>query len=133
MTGNGDTGKLMLMDGGTNVPDGIPSLIQKRVCKIVHVHFDLAFDQKNPLKKKPGFLYAENHNSTNLNEWMSKLGFVGSVDAYFGIGPACSSYAMNKIFDDGYYHMKTLQSNLDSLFKADNPLVTTLENIYSFE
>lgn len=41
VTGNGDTRKLMLMDGGTNVPDGIPSLIQKRVCKIVHVHFDL--------------------------------------------------------------------------------------------
>lgn len=71
-------------------------------------------------------MYAEIHNSTNLNEWMSKMGFAGSVDAYFGIGPACSSYAMNKIFDDGYYHMKTLRSNLDSLFKADSPLVTTL-------
>merc|ERR1719162_867811 len=51
------------------------------------------------------------------------------LGAYFGIGPVWSSYAMNLIFDDGYNHMKTLRSNLDSLYKADNPLVTTLENI----
>jgi len=123
VTGNGDTRKLMLMDGGTNLLDGIPSLVQKRVRKIVHVHFDLGFNQRNP-----GFSYAEIYNSTNLNEWMTNMN-VDALGTYFGMGYTTISNAMNLIFDDGYNHMKTLRSNLDSLYEADNPLITTLENI----
>ena len=126
VTGNGDMRNLMLIDGGTNFANPIPTLVQKRVRKIVHVHFDLILNER-----KEGFSYADIYNSTNLNEWMSKMGFAGSqcYGAYFGMGSNPIAYAMNLIFDDGYTHMETLRSNLDSLYEADNPLVTTLENI----
>ena len=125
VTGNGDMRNLMLMDGGTNAINPIPILVQKRVRKIVHIHFDIAFN-----KRKPGFSYADIYNnSTNLNEWMTNMNLVNLLGAYFGMGSYDISYATNLIFDDGYKHMKTLRDNLDSLYKADNPLVTTLENI----
>ena len=60
---------------------------------------------------------------------MTKMDLTRALGAYFGMGSNPISYAMNLIFDDGLNHMETLRSNLDSLYKADNPLVTTLENI----
>jgi len=124
VTGNGDMRNLMLMDGGTNFGNPIPTLVQKRVRKIVHVHFNIAYN-----RRKEGFSYADIYNnSTNLNEWMTNMN-VGDFGAYFGMGSAPISYPMNLIFDDGYTHMETLRSNLDSLYEADNPLVTTVENI----
>lgn len=126
VTGKGDMRKLMLADGGTNVPDGIASLVQKRVRKIVHVNFNILGDTYAEIYKK----------SENLNvyEWMSFMGlYYGGFSTYFGIssGDECCihSILMNKIFDDGVSHMEKLRSNLDSLFLAENPLVTTLENI----
>merc|ERR1711865_114613 len=125
VTGNGEMRNLMFMDGGTNTINPIPTLVQKRVRKIVHMHFDIAFNER-----KAGFSYADIYNnSTNLNEWMTNMNLGAGLGAYFGMGSNPIAYAMNLIFDDGYTHMETLRSNLDSLYEADNPLVTTLENI----
>ena len=119
VTGNGDMRKLMLEDGGTNVQDGIPSLVQKRVRNIVHVHFNMDSDANHDIF----------NNSTNLKDWILKMDFGIGLGAYFGLGSYPVSFATNLIFDDGLNHMETLKSNLCSLYEADNPLVTTLENI----
>ena len=119
VTGNGDMRKLMLEDGGTNVQDGIPSLVQKRVRNIVHVHFNMDSDANHDIF----------NNSTNLKDWILKMDFGIGLGAYFGLGSYPVSFATNLIFDDGLNHMETLKSNLCSLYEADNPLVTTLENV----
>ena len=127
VTGKGDMRQLMLADGGINVPDGIPTLVQKRVRKIVHINFNL---------QAQGNTYAEVYKeSENLDvyTWMGHMGmFYMCFSTYFGISPGdagINSNLMNKIFDDGVSHMEKLRSNLDSLFLAENPLVTTIENI----
>ncbi|OEU14099.1 hypothetical protein FRACYDRAFT_242451 [Fragilariopsis cylindrus CCMP1102] len=125
VTGKGDMRKLMLADGGTNVPDGIPTLVQKRVRKIVHINFNL---QGNTYAE----VYRESEN-LDVYSWMGRMGmFYMPFSTYFGISPGgagINSNLMNKIFDDGVSHMEKLRSNLDSLFLAENPLVTTIENI----
>lgn len=125
VTGRGDMRQLMPADGGTNVHDGIPTVVQKRVCKIVHINFNIQSNKYAEVYKEGGNL--------DVYSWMGHMGmFYMSFSTYFGISPGgfgINSSLMNKIFGDGVSHMEKLRSNLDSLFLAENPLITTIENI----
>ena len=120
----GEEMDLLFVDGGLVDGLGVPALVQRKTRHIISSIWPHGPERK----------YSELYNATKdkptLNEWLmstTKLG-LSDVAAYFGFYKG-ERTLLNHIFDDGEFHLQQLRTNLDALYAAGKPLITTLKDI----
>ena len=120
----GEEMDLLFVDGGLVDGLGVPALVQRKTRHIIS-----SIWPHGP-ERKYSELYSATKNKPTLNEWLmstTKLG-LSDVAAYFGFYKG-ERTLLNHIFDDGEFHLQQLRTNLDALYAAGKPLITTLKDI----
>jgi hypothetical protein len=113
---DGDSRDMFITDGGFNDGSGIPALVQKKVRKIVSVisMYEIPRD-RHPL------------DSLEIQTW-------GQLKHYFGFTPTelddeMLPSAVVHIFDNSGNQYEKMMDNLNALFDAGKPMITTLKDL----
>jgi len=116
---------LIFTDGGLVDSLGVPALAQKKMRHII-----ASVCGHGPVRK-----YARHYEETkdgDLEGWLMKSHTIALVDiaSYFGFftGPE-EGYILNHIFADGKKHLTKLRADLDALYLAGKPLITTMQDL----
>ena len=137
------TGTQLFADGGTNDLMGILPAIQKGVDKIIALY---NFNQSPPYAdfettyadiyhKAPSTDRSDPNFDTDFRQWLSMIN--PGITCYFGFFGASlinHSNTVNHVFNDpNLDRLKELMVKLNSLFKADEPLIATLHDLETID
>mmetsp|Transcript_2767 Transcript_2767/g.3188 ORF Transcript_2767/g.3188 Transcript_2767/m.3188 type:complete len:658 (-) Transcript_2767:224-2197(-) len=120
--------EMLFVDGGLIDGLGVPALVQRKVRTIVSSIWGHGKERKYER------LYSKTKGE-NLDTWLSEGMDIGIADiaSYFGFYQGEKGLFMNRMFEDGVYHLGQLRKTFDALFEAGKPLVITLKDLKTVE
>jgi len=118
-TTSGDKRSMVLADGGYNDGTGIPALVQKKVKKIVSVLYTTS-RFNDPSQWFKGYIMA-----SFFGAWSANLRHAPTD--YMFTNNFCNH--MFNLNSNGENQLLKLENNLQSLYEAGEPMITTLHNL----
>ena len=126
LTPGGEEKDRLFFDGGNVDGLGVPALVQRKVGTIISTIWPHGGIRS----------YAEHYKAAPpnvpLKEWLEKCQGIAlaEIASYFGyFSKNAPNLILNRMFEDGTYHLGKLREKLDLLYEAGLPLVVTMKGL----